>query len=496
MKSAYSNPNVVDEYIAAEREKGRLIGPFSKQDLPSSVVIQASPFGVIPKRNRPGKWRLIVDLSSPRHSSVNDGIDSSLCSLRYSGLDEAVAIIKRLGRGCLLAKLDLQSAYRVIPVHPDDRELLAVTWRSNIFLDAALPFGLRSAPKIFSAVADAMLFVMFLNGVGEAIHYLDDFLFAGASDSTECAKALSSALSTCAELGFPVAAEKIEGPATSLSFLGIEIDTQSQELRLPQEKLARMVSELDKWASRRAGTKRELLSLIGLLHHAASIVQPGRSFLRRLIDLSTTAAELHHHIRLNLLARSDIAWWRTFICQWNGHSILPMTPLLASVISDASGSWGCGAFCDSEWFNFKWQSQAPANIATKEFVPILFAAACWGYKWASARVLFKCDNAAVVAVINRGSCKDAELMHVMRCLSFYAAHYCFSFHAVHIAGVDNTAADALSRGNLATFFSHCPQASPQPTALSPAVVEMALYSKPDWISQEWRTLFTSTLLKA
>ena len=99
-------------------------------------------------------------------------------------------------------------------------------------------------------------------------------------------------------------------------------------------------------------------------------------------------------------------------------------------------------------------------------------------------------------MINRGSCKDAELMHVMRCLSFYAAHYCFSFHAVHIAGVDNTAADALSRGNLATFFSHCPQASPQPTALSPAVVEMALYSKPDWISQEWRTLFTSTLLKA
>ena len=123
---------------------------------------------------------LIVDLSSPRHSSVNDGIDSSLCSLRYSGLDEAVAIIKRLGRGCLIAKPDLQSAYRVIPVHPDDRELLAVTWRSNIFLDAALPFGLRSAPKIFSAVADAMLFVMFQNGVGEAIHYLDDFLFAMA----------------------------------------------------------------------------------------------------------------------------------------------------------------------------------------------------------------------------------------------------------------------------------------------------------------------------
>ena len=370
MKSAYANSSVVDDYIAAELEKGRLIGPLSRRDLLSSssaAFFHASPFGVIPKRNRPGKWRLIVDLSSPSQSSVNDGIDPSLCSLRYSGLDDAVAIIKRLGRGCLLAKLDLQSAYRIIPVHPDDRELLAVNWKNNVFLDAALPFGLRSAPKIFSAVADAMLFIMFKNGVGEAIHYLDDFLFAGAPESSECACALSAALSTCDELGFPVAREKIEGPATVLSFLGIEVDTQLLELRLPQEKLAMIVKEVTKWESRRAGTKRELLSLIGLLHHAASIVRSGRSFLRRLIDLSTTAAELHHHIRLNLSARSDIAWWKTFICQWNGLSVLPVSSRSATVTSDASGSWGCGAFCESEWFQFKWQSQAPDNIATKEF---------------------------------------------------------------------------------------------------------------------------------
>ena len=81
--------------------------------------------------------------------------------LHYSSLDDAVAIIKCLGQGCLLAKLDLQSAYRVIPVHPDDRELLAVNWKNNVFLDAVLPFGLCSAPKIFSAVADAMLFILF-----------------------------------------------------------------------------------------------------------------------------------------------------------------------------------------------------------------------------------------------------------------------------------------------------------------------------------------------
>ena len=67
----------------------------------------------------------------------------------------------------------------------------------------------------------------------------------------------------------------------------------------------------------------------------------------------------------------------------------------------------------------------------------------------------------------KGSCKNSELMHLMHCLSFYVAHS-FSFHAVHIAGVDNVAADELSRGDLSTFFSYFPQASPTPASVPPA----------------------------
>ena len=105
---------------------------------------------------------------------MNDGIDPQLCTLSYARLDDAVVRALALGRGALLAKLDIQNAYRIIPVHPDDR---GMRWQGSICLDAALPFGLRSAPKIFSAVADTLLWVMFNNGVTEAIHYLDDFFF-------------------------------------------------------------------------------------------------------------------------------------------------------------------------------------------------------------------------------------------------------------------------------------------------------------------------------
>jgi hypothetical protein len=54
-----------------------------------------------------------------------------------------------------MAKIDIKSAYRTIPVHPDDRALLGMVWNGQLFIDTTLPFGLRSAPIIFTAVADA-----------------------------------------------------------------------------------------------------------------------------------------------------------------------------------------------------------------------------------------------------------------------------------------------------------------------------------------------------
>ena len=133
---------------------GRIIGPVPPGYVP--VGTQWSPFGVIPKSGQPGKWRLIVDLSSPEGASVNAGIEPELCSLRYLHLDQVVQEVRKLGRGAQMAKMDIKSAYRMVPVHPGDRPLLAVQWAGQTFFDTRLPFGLRSAPKIFSAVADAL----------------------------------------------------------------------------------------------------------------------------------------------------------------------------------------------------------------------------------------------------------------------------------------------------------------------------------------------------
>ena len=166
--------------------------------------------GLIPKSSQLGSFQLIVDLSAPPNHSVNN---PSLMSLSYSSVDQAVSLCRAHGQGVLMAKLDLKSAYRMIPVHPLDQPLLGIEWQGTVYCDLALPFGLRSAPVIFTAVADGLAWALRCKGVGSQLHYLDDF-FCGCHDSLECAESLSIALGVCAELGLPVAPAKVEGPSS------------------------------------------------------------------------------------------------------------------------------------------------------------------------------------------------------------------------------------------------------------------------------------------
>ena len=199
--------------------------------------------------------------------------------------------------------------------------------------------------------------------------------------SAAAAEALRVAVPLYSELGLPAAPSKVAGPSTSITFLGITIDSLKQELRLPEDKLSRLLTTLRLWSSRRSATKRQLQSLIGQLSHAAAVVRPGRSFMRHLIDTMAIPRRQHHMVRLNLRCKADIAWWLSFVQGWNGVSFLPNLQVGASVVADASGSWGCGAYsCRTlEWFQLPWPSSWDGIcIATKELLPLVIAAAVWG----------------------------------------------------------------------------------------------------------------------
>ena len=223
MRSAVEHPEVVDAYLCNETSLNRIVC------LPPATLpwFQPNAFGVIPKLHKPGKWRQIVDLSSPKGHSVNDYISKEHRSIAYISIDDIANTVLQLGRGSLLAKADIQEAFHIIPVAPTDRLLLATQWEDELFLDKVLPFGLRSAPIIFTAVADTLEWVVRRQGVPHIFHYVEDYILVGKPNAPNCSSYLSTLLQTCTSLGVPIAPEKCEGPATTLTVLGIKLTPSS-----------------------------------------------------------------------------------------------------------------------------------------------------------------------------------------------------------------------------------------------------------------------------
>ena len=184
-----------------------------------------------------------------------------------------------------------------------------------------------------------------------------------------------------------------------------------------------------------------------------------------------------HWVRLSQQCRADITWWSLFIVRWNGIGILEEHRMGPKVVSDAPGGWGCGAYVgDSlQWFQLQWPPMWEAtNIAVKELVPIVIAAALWGQHWEGTRVQFHSDNQAVVAALSKQSARDPHMMHLLRCMFFFSAHFQFEYQVQHLPRRDNQVADTLSRNHLDTFRSLLPQAPQVPKAIPQALSEMLL----------------------
>ena len=266
--SAEQHSDVVERYLTKEVLAQRVAGPFTH---PPFQHFWVSPIGVVPKKT-PGEFRCIQHLSYPYGASVNDGIPVEDSSVTYSRIDDAVGLILRSGVDSFLAKTDIKSAFRIIPIWPADYHLLGIYWQGNYYFDRCLPMGLVSSCKTFEALSTAVQWIAQTKfGISYMLHLLDDFLIISGSHE-QCSRELALFLALCSYLGIPMAPDKTVGPSTVLSFAGIELDTVHSEAHLPRDKVMHCVSLLSDFLKRKKVTLRELQSLIGLLHFACSVV--------------------------------------------------------------------------------------------------------------------------------------------------------------------------------------------------------------------------------
>ena len=330
LPTAYLNLEVVTGNLTDEVSKGRTMGPFPT---PSLKIFRFHRLVLSPKKHS-HKFRTIFHLSFLKSgtSSVNYFIEKDYFSLQYITIDNAIAAIQKFGPGCYMGKTDIESAFRLIPVHPNDWELLGMFWNGQYYFDKVLPFGLRSAPYIFNQLSDAIEWIL-LNkcSISFVCHILDDFFIVEPPCYTPpldslCQANLSSMIFTFKNLNIPISAAKTEGPSQIIQFMSIILDSGKMEGRLPEDKVERIKSALSTFQSQRSTTLQELQSLIGTLNFACKVIPPGRPFLQRIIHLTRGVKKPHHHIKLTTGFYKDIEMWKMFIDQWNGIGLF-LSPL-------------------------------------------------------------------------------------------------------------------------------------------------------------------------
>ena len=272
-------------------------------------------------------------------------------------------------------------------------------------MDARLPFGSRLSPFIFNSFADLVCWALRnVALIRFIIHYLDDFFWC--SPTLEgCKSDMDKLMNLFVYLNIPLADKKLVGPCTVIVFLGIEIDSADMVIRLPQDKLSHLLTILPLWKDKRKCTKKDLLSLIGSLSFACKVVKPGRLFLRRLIDLSTTVSRLHHHVSINREAMADIDWWVEFLPTWNGVEMI-QSPMVSSIslklATDASGV-GIGAHFGNHWFSLPLDHfrsigimqqgpDQPFDINHWELFSLVTAVFTWGHLWSNQQIQVYVDN--------------------------------------------------------------------------------------------------------
>ena len=468
--SASIHPDIIMNRLNEEIKLGRVAGPFLNPPMNDLII---SPIGLVPK-STPGEFRLIFDLSYPHGSSINSGISKEDSSVIYTNFDEVIRMVREEGPGSYLFKIDIKSAFRLIPIHPDDFPLLGMEFQGKYYIDKCLPFGLSVSCSIFEKFSTFLEWIIKQSTSSkQIIHYLDDF--CGCNKNRDAAeKVLFKSLDCFESLGVPVAKEKVEGPATRIKFLGLEVDTIEMLVKIPSDKLVDLkgvIKEfLDTGKKRKKVTLRQLQSLIGKLNFACRAITPGRAFCRRLIDATMGIKHPRHRIRVTSGMVDDLTVWHDFLENHNGVTMMvrDLDEPYLDLYTDASGSIGFGAYFKGHWTNGSWPAgvqSAPLHITFKELFPIVIAIFLWGNNFKNCKVLFHCDNIAVVSIINKQTSKDQASMHLVRSLVDVCLRKNIVFKARHIPGLNNDIADSLSRYQFPRFRRLAPQADKEATPI-------------------------------
>ena len=457
-RSATNDHQAVEKQILNELAEGRYMILDHKPPLISALGAITKPDGSI---------RIIHDCSRPDGSSLNSYVEE-MHTVSYESVKSAVNLMTK---NCYLAKVDLKSAYRSVLLDPSMLQYTGFKWKftgDNEFTymcDKCLCFGSRKAPAIFTMLSQAVKRMMAKRGV-DVVVYLDDFLIV--SDSyRDCLQSVNILISLLRDLGFAISWPKVEGPSQCLTFLGIEINTVSQTLALPQNKVDALLSQLAQFNTLKRASRKQLQQLAGKLSWASHVVSGGRTYLQRVFDALRPLKRPQHKVKLNAEIKADVLWWIHCLNVFNTKSFVTKNARTHHVFTDACAE-GAGMVTDYDWAYVNFSKDVPwlyaHHINVKETMATIFSLYRWAPLFANSVVVIHTDNITTRAALNKGACRTPVLMPFLRSVFWLSMWFNFEIKCVHIKGTDNFIADACSRlhswGHMLYWYSLISNGSP------------------------------------
>lgn len=464
---------ILAEFLS-ERQAGRMLGPFGS--VPAEGIfekLRLSPTFTTPKPD--GSSRRIDHLSFPHGNSVNDHILSENFPVHFATADSVSCTLTSIPQGTLASIRDIKDAYRHVPINPSDWQLLA-TECGGIWIQTRMGFGGRSFCGIFERLSKLTCWIIAkqLDLPDERLvldieNILDDFLFfhTSAGDDLVAAEAevvrIEEILTT---LGWPIKHSKSQTCVSNFTYLGIQWDTVSQTCTLPLDKRARYLHDLQQLWIKVAGARRPwcslalLRSVVGKLVYCARLLPVGRTRLywlfrslkgaERRLRLTTHLSPSRVRAYLGSEQLHDLQWWMVVLQEAPLRRCFPHTPPtpdLFTITTDACNAFGIGGYWQNSYFMTECSDVGKRRHSTYlELLALVMAISLWGHLWRDQVVTWRSDCKCHVTGLYKIRTSAPDLTPLHDWIDLAQARFCFQLRSIHLPGVANTVADAMSRG--------------------------------------------------
>ena len=420
--------------------------------------------GAVPKTN--GGIRQITDCSRPLGISINNHCSTLLKDFCFKNVEDVVLLLEK---GYYMSVVDIQAAYRAVPIREDHRKFQGFKWdwdgSETWFVDNRLCFGMSLGPSYFNYISYFIQEVLSKNYGLNVVNYLDDFIAVGETKEV-CLCARGRMVSVLRTLGFHVSFDKLTFPSTCVTYLGIEIDSDRFELRLPEGKIEKLKSLLDYYSTKKRISKKNLESISGYLSHCSHVVKGGKMFCRSIYDLyKAMVVKNLQFININDDVRSDLAWWRNLCTFFNGSSRIVKDQYYLPMVSDSSmkgfavylgHDWVAGTWSDDDCIplisNCQHISFRPvsdsfdsSNINELELWPVVVGLKRWKHVLRDKSLLLFTDNTQVMFMLRNSRSSNDTCRKWLKEIFWLCAIYNIDLTAQYINTKCNLVADTLSR---------------------------------------------------